>query len=381
MFSEVVNLELVSLIVALQQRLKAGFFSRRSRITAGKVTVPMLAAGQALVEARKFVRDVVDLTLLHRAVLQVQIPPPGQRRIAAERIGRHLERLHPASVDNQRTVLLVRIEEVKNEERLVLEPFHVASLAVHHADLGAVLRLPDEDRFSRRRVLEMEHGRAYEEDRVVIRRNKIVHHHRQSGVDRPRLEELAFATRAVPGYVRRERLVAEEQQVAGDWIELRMRRYRAGQLAAEIEQAHGLKRQRLELVRRWGFEPRQQAAGISDDVSVAGVLEWRRIRWHLPRLLEQAAKQRPPLLHLGLEALGADVAIAISGAAIAQHNRMHNPVAVEPMVAAKRLEVRIRSNSVERTIELARQLAFDLEVERVALFPPRCIVAVQVWIV
>src|ERR1700722_18879933 len=147
MFSEVVYLELVSLIVAFEQRLK-GLTLRRSRIAAGKVAVPMFAAGQALVEARKFVRDVVDLALLHRAVLQVQIPSPGQWWIAAERIGGHLERLHPASVDNQRTVLLVRVEEMKDEERLVLEPFHVASLAVHHADFRAVLRLPNEDRFS-----------------------------------------------------------------------------------------------------------------------------------------------------------------------------------------------------------------------------------------
>src|SRR5579862_5164211 len=116
----------------------------------------MFAAGQALVEARELVRDVVDLTLLHRAVLQVQIPLPGQGRIAAERTSGHVERLHPASIDNQRTVLFVRIEEMKNEERLVLEPFHVAGLAVHYADFGAVLRLPGKERFPLCRILEME---------------------------------------------------------------------------------------------------------------------------------------------------------------------------------------------------------------------------------
>jgi hypothetical protein len=59
---------------------------------------------------------------------------------------------------------------------------------------------------------------------------------------------------------------------------------------------------------------------------------------------------------------------------------MHHPVAVEPMVAAERLEVRVRSDAVERAVQFAGQLAFDLEVERVALFAPRRVVAVQVWI-
>src|ERR1700687_2659563 len=119
---------------------------------------------------------------------------------------------------------------MKHEERVVLDPCYVAGLAVHHTDPGAVGRLPHKDWFFRCRILEMEHGGTYEEDRVVIGRDKIVHHRRQSGIDGPRLDELAVATRAVPGHVRRERLVAEEQKVASDGIELRMRRHGAGQL-------------------------------------------------------------------------------------------------------------------------------------------------------
>ena len=226
----------------------------------------------------------------------------------------------------------------------------------------------------------MKDGRTDEKDRVVIGRDKIVHHHRQSGVDWARLEQLAVAARAIPRDVRRERLVAEEQQVAGDWIELRMRRHRTLQLAAEVEQADSLERERLELVRRRGLEQREQAIGVSNDVGVGGVLERRHVRRHLARVAKQSAEERASLLHLGLEAVGADVAIAISGAAVAQDEGVDHAVAVEPMVAAERLEVRVGPDAIERAVELARELAFDFEIEGVALFAPRCVVAGQVWV-
>src|SRR5208282_1792022 len=108
-------------------------------------------------------------------------------------------------------VLFVRIEEMKNKESLVMEPFHVAGLAVHHADFGAVLRLPDEQRLALGHILEMEDRGTDEEDRVVVGRDKVVHHHRQAGVYGPRLEQLAVAAGAIPRDVRRERRIAEEQ--------------------------------------------------------------------------------------------------------------------------------------------------------------------------
>ena len=60
---------------------------------------------------------------------------------------------------------------------------------------------------------------------------------------------------------------------------------------------------------------------------------------------------------------------------------MDHAVAVEPVIAAERLEVRVGPDSIQRAVELARQLALDFEVERVALFAPRCVVAVKKWIV
>src|SRR5580704_12839585 len=160
-FPEVLNLGLAGLIIAFEQTLGRIGVLRRFGIAVGEVTVAMLAAGEALVEARKLGKPVMQLTLPHRAVLQIQIPAPDER-LAAERVAGHVERIHPASVDDKLTVLFVRIEEMKNEERLVLEPFHVAGLAVHHADFGAVLWLPDEQRLARRHVLEMEDGRTDE---------------------------------------------------------------------------------------------------------------------------------------------------------------------------------------------------------------------------
>ena len=50
------------------------------------------------------------------------------------------------------------------------------------------------------------------------------------------------------------------------------------------------------------------------------------------------------------------------------------------MVAAERFEVRVGPDAIEGAVELARELAFDLEIEGVALFAPRCVVAGQVWV-
>jgi hypothetical protein len=59
---------------------------------------------------------------------------------------------------------------------------------------------------------------------------------------------------------------------------------------------------------------------------------------------------------------------------------VHHAVAVEPMVAAERLEVRVGPDAVEGAVEIARQLAFDFEIERVALFAPGRVVAAQIWL-
>jgi hypothetical protein len=53
---------------------------------------------------------------------------------------------------------------------------------------------------------------------------------------------------------------------------------------------------------------------------------------------------------------------------------MDHAVAVEPVIAAERPEVRIGPDSIQRAVELARQLALNFEVKRVALFAPRCVV-------
>ena len=185
-------------------------------------------------------------------------------------------RLHPSTTN--RPVLLVRVEKMKHIKRVVLEPFHVASLAVHRADLRPVLRFPNHQRLSRRRILDVEHGRTYEEDRVVIGRDKIVHHHRQSRINRPRLDELAVAACAIPRRVRRERLVTEEQQVAIYRIELGMRRDGASSLPPKSNSPTVSSVNGLSSCGDAGFEQREQAIGVSNDVGVGGVLERRHIR-------------------------------------------------------------------------------------------------------
>src|SRR5260370_18708967 len=180
----------------------------------------MLPAREPFVEARKLVADVVNLMLAERAILQVEIPSPRQRRISAKRVTGHVERRHPASIDDKRTVLLVRIQKMKNEERFVLEPFHFAALAIHRADLGPMLRLPSDERLSLRRVLDMEHRRTDKKDRVVFGRDKIMHHRWQSGIDSARLDQLSIAAGAIPRHIWRKRLVAKKQQVARDRIQL-----------------------------------------------------------------------------------------------------------------------------------------------------------------
>src|SRR5260370_18080769 len=148
----------------------------------------MLPAREPFVEARKLVADVVNLMLAERAILQVEIPSPRQRRISAKRVTGHVERRHPASIDDKRTVLLVRIQKMKNEERFVLEPLHFAALAIHHADPSAMLRLPHHERLPICPVLDMKHRRTDKKNRVVIVRDKVMHHRWQSGIDRPRFD-------------------------------------------------------------------------------------------------------------------------------------------------------------------------------------------------
>src|SRR5271163_4311687 len=88
--AEAMLFERAFLIVALQDRIEGSVGVERRLLSADEVSVAMLSSSQALVEPRELVADVVDLILPDRAVLQIQIPSPRQRRISAERVAGHV---------------------------------------------------------------------------------------------------------------------------------------------------------------------------------------------------------------------------------------------------------------------------------------------------
>ena len=66
----------------------------------------------------------------------------------------------------------------------------------------------------------------------------------------------------------------------------------------------------------------------------------------------------------------ADPAVAITGAAVLEMKGVEHAVADEP-VGAGHIELRVRTVAIERTVQLARQLAFDFQERRVALHRDR----------
>src|SRR5262249_33282284 len=70
-------------------------------------------------------------------------------------------------------------------------------------------------------------------------------------------------------------------------------------------------------------------------------------------------------------------AIAVRRAAVMQRDRVDHPVAVEPVIAPHRLVRGVRAVPIVRPIQLAGQLALDLQVRRLARHAPRRAVTLE----
>src|SRR5216684_1671973 len=124
------------------------------------------------------------------------------------------------------------------------------------------------------------------------------------------------------------------------------------------------------------FPERQQAIRVADYVGVGGVLEWHFGPDFL-RHIDQATEECLTGFYLGRESSRFHVAVAVGGAAIFEHKRVHHPVAVEPVIAANRGKMRVRADPVEGAAEFLRDLAFDYQVALVTLFAPWRIVTAE----
>ena len=141
----------------------------------------------------------------------------------------------------------------------------------------------------------------------------------------------------------------------------------AGELAREVVGAQRLERHRIERVRRAALPEREQSARVPDDVRVGGVRRRAGDAQVAGCQVGDAAEERLARRALVREARRAHPAIAVGGPAVAQAEGVDHAVAVEPVVAAARRELRIRAVAVERSVQLARQLALDRQIEGLAL--------------
>src|SRR5207245_5443459 len=172
----------------------------------------------------------------------------------------------------------------------------------------------------------------------------------------------------------RERRVAEEEHLAGLGVHLRVRGHGAGEPPVEVELAERLQGARLHARREGGLHQREEAAGVPDDVRVAGVLEARRLaRVDVEEPGEESAARGALLLETG----GQHVAVPVVRASVAERDGVDHAVAVEPVIAPGRLEGGVGAVTVVGAGELVWDAAGHREVLGHALHAPGGEVALQ----
>ncbi len=156
----------------------------------------------------------------------------------------------------------------------------------------------------------------------------------------------------------RDRVVAEEQQLAGLRTPLRVRSHRPDELAVEIPQAF-----RFEFAGDLGREStlpqREELVRVGDDVGVGGVLEDAALLDQLGGReleVEDSAEQRRVCLSLVKEPRCFDPPVPVARSAPVEVDGVDHPVAVEPVVATQWCELRVGAVAHVHARQLRRDL-------------------------
>ncbi len=286
--------------------------------------------------------------------------PPSRPHIATVSAGGV-----PAAVQHDPAALVgVRAADVEDVARLDREPAHRAgAVQLHHADPGRVAVVPGVGQPAAEQA-DLEGDRQVEEHRVPVGDREVVHHRRPGARDLDAAHQLARGREPVVGQVRRERVVAEEVQVAGHRVALGVGGHRGAQPAAEVARPDGVQL-RGQLVREPALDQREQPAGVLEHVRVG------HHRGPVQRAVgadERAAGQRA----------GAHPAVAVPlGAAVPQPHAVDHAVPGEPV---PRVLAGPRVGAVAQVApgQLGRQQAVDGQVDGVDLVGDRGQVAGQV---
>ena len=220
----------------------------------------------------------------------------------------------------------------------------------HHADARSELRLPADRRAGALDVLETQRRREHHEDHVARRHHEVVHHARPRHVDLGAAQQPPLRIGDVVAQEGRHEAVAEEAHLAGLGIELRMRRHRADELAPK---SCGPSVSSVTGSSACGGPPSQSASSrpACQTMFVLAAFGARpRDARIARRQVSEAAEERLAGRALERETRRAHPAIAVRRAAIAQAEGVDHAVAIEPVIAAARRELRIRAIAIQRSV-------------------------------
>ena len=215
---------------------------------------------------------------------------------------------------------------------------------------------------------------------MVLGDREVVHHHRDRQVDVDGPGQGAVGVDHVVPQVRRDGRVSEREHLAGVRIDLRVGGERSVQATTEVRRAD-----RREVDVEHGGRARlpqaQDLTGVAHHMGVGDVLDGPRIADEVrpgEGGVRHAAVQRMASSLLRRHPLAADPTVAIARPSVRQRELVDHAVAVEQVVRAGRGEQRVRSVAQEGALQLRRDLAGHLEVDRVDLVLDRRVHPLQV---
>ena len=170
----------------------------------GKIAVAIVETGEAFVEPRKLGGKIVDLLALETVGIGRQVERPARQmrdrlgRIArpAVRVGKQRRRVVLHDIADDLVAVLIGIHGVKDITGIAFEPAHRRNVgvALHHADISALVGLPGIGRFARHRPLHAAGQRQHRKQHIVPRHHEIVDH---AGVGR--IKQIVAGELAGPG--------------------------------------------------------------------------------------------------------------------------------------------------------------------------------------
>ena len=297
---------------------------------------------------------------------------------------RHFLELHHMGDDA--VALCVGVHRVENVAGVGLEPAHVRhrAVAAHHADVGALLRLPRQGRFALHGPLHAAGGREDGEDHMLIGGDEVMHHARKGRIEALRTGEDAVGIHRLVAHAGAERAgnhVAEKQHLAGLRVNLRMGRHRPLELVVIAPGSLRLQGAGVDLEGRMPLLQGQQLATVPNHVGVGEALVFRslgeRVVLHWIERAVEAAALTPLQGPLG----GAHPAVAVAHPAVLNVEHVQHAVARKPVVVAARRKLRIGAVAEVGNVEVGRQLTANDHVVDVALHANRREIASQLGVV